>query len=91
MSGDRYAWKGMVYTQELVNYLKTAKQELQDLFAKGAFCGDNIDTTAMSHTEIIGRCKLIDAVIEAIDEGIPSREEMEDLKTDQPAKDYKDA
>ena len=31
MSGDRYAWKGMVYTQELVNYLKSAKKELQDL------------------------------------------------------------
>ena len=91
MSGDRYAWKGMVYTQELVNYLKTAKQELQDLFAKGAFCGDNIDTTAMSHTEIIGRCKLIDAVIELIDEGIPSSEKEEDLKIDQPAEDYKDA
>ena len=45
----------------------------------------------MSHIEIIGRCKLIDAVIEAIDEGIPSREEEEDLKIDQPAKDYKDA
>ena len=91
MSGDRYALKGMVYTQELVNYLKTAKQELQDLFSKGAFCGDNIDTTAMTHVEIIGRCKLIDAVVEAINEGIPSGEKEEDLKIDQPAKDYKDA
>mgnify|MGYP003645273345 CR=1 FL=1 len=91
MSGDRYAWKGMVYTQELVNYLKTAKQELQDLFAKGAFCGETIDTTAMTHVEIIGRCKLIDAVLEAVDEGIPSGEEEEDLKIDNPAKDYKDA
>ena len=91
MSGDRYAWKGMVYTQELVNYLKTAKQELQDLFSKGAFCGDNLDTTAMTHVEIIGRCKLIDAVIESINEGIPSGEEEEDLKIDNPAKDYKDA
>ena len=91
MSGDRYAWKGMVYTQELVNYLNAAKQELQDLFSKGAFCGDNIDTTAMTHVEIIGRCKLIDAVVEAINEGIPSGEKEEDLKSDQPAKDYKDA
>ena len=91
MSGDRYAWKGMVYTQELVNYLKSAKQELQDLFSKGAFCGDNLDTTAMTHVEIIGRCKLIDAVLEAVDEGIPSGEEEEDLKIDNPAKDYKDA
>ena len=39
MSGDRYAWKGMVYTQELVNYLKAAKGELQDLFSKGSLCG----------------------------------------------------
>ena len=91
MSGDRYAWKGMVYTQELVNYLKSAKKELQDLFAKGAFCGETIDTTAMTHVEIIGRCKLIDAVLEAVDEGIPSGEEEEDLKIDNPAKDYKDA
>ena len=30
MSGDRYAWKNMVYTQELVNYLKSAKKELQE-------------------------------------------------------------
>ena len=91
MSGDRYAWKGMVYTQELVNYLKTAKKELQDLFGKGAFCGDSIDTTAMAHVEIIGRCKLIDAVIEAIDEGIPSGEQEEDLEVEEPSKDYKDA
>ena len=91
MSGDRYAWKGMVYTQELVNYLKTAKNELQDLFSKGALCGETVDATAMSHVEIIGRCKLIDAVIELIDEGIPSGEKEEDLKTAQPAKDYKDA
>ena len=55
MSGDRYAWKNMVYTQELVNYLKSAKKELQELFSKGAFCGENVDTTAMSHVEIIGR------------------------------------
>ena len=91
MSGDRYAWKGMVYTQELVNYLKAAKKELQDLFAKGALCGETMDATAMSHVEIIGRCKLIDAVIELIDEGIPSSEKEEDLKIDQPAEDYKDA
>ena len=92
MSGDRYAWKGMVYTQELVNYLKTAKNELQDLFSKGALCGETMDATAMSHVEIIGRCKLIDAVIELIDEGIPSNdEEDEDLKIDEPAEDYKDA
>jgi hypothetical protein len=91
MSGDRYAWKGMVYTQELVNYLKGAKKELQDLFAKGALCGETMDATAMSHVEIIGRCKLIDAVIELIDEGIPSGEKEEDLKIDQPAEDYKDA
>jgi len=92
MSGDRYAWKGMVYTQELVNYLKAAKQELQDLYAKGAFCGDTMDTTAMTHVEIIGRCKLIDAVLEAVNEGIPSiGQEEEDLKIDQPAEDYKDA
>ena len=92
MSGDGYAWKGMVYTQELVNYLKTAKNELQDLFAKGALCGETMDATAMSHVEIIGRCKLIDAVIELIEEGIPSNEEgEEDLKIDQPAEDYKDA
>ena len=92
MSGDRYAWKGMVYTQELVDYLKTAKKELQDLFSRGALCGETMDATAMSHIEIIGRCKLIDAVIELIDEGIPSSEEAEeDLKIDQPAEDYKDA
>ena len=91
MSGDRYAWKSMVYTQELINYLKLAKSELQDLFSKGALCGETVDATAMSHVEIIGRCKLIDAVIELIDEGIPSREEEEDLKIDQPAEDYKDA
>ena len=92
MSGDRYAWKGMVYTQELVDYLKTAKKELQDLFSRGALCGETMDATAMSHIEIIGRCKLIDAVIELIDEGIPSSEETEeDLKIDEPAEDYKDA
>ena len=89
MSGDRYAWKNMDYTQELVNYLKSAKKELQELFSKGAFCGENVDTTAMSHVEIIGRCKLIDAVIELVDEGVPSEEE-EDQK-EETAKDYKDA
>ena len=89
MSGDRYAWKNMVYTQELVNYLKSAKKELQELFSKGAFCGENVDTTAMSHVEIIGRCKLIDAVIELVDEGVPSEEE-EDQK-EETAKVYKDA
>jgi len=89
MSGDRYAWKNMVYTQELINYLKAAKNELQDLFSKGAFCGENIDATAMSHVEIIGRCKLIDAVIELIDEGIPSVEEEEN--SEETSKDYKDA
>jgi len=92
MSGDRYAWKGMVYTQELVNYLKAAKKELQDLFAKGALCGETMDTTAMSHIEIIGRCKLIDAVIELIDEGIPSNEEEGKVEGPQsPTEDYKDA
>ena len=55
MSGDRYAWKNMVYTQELVNYLKAAKTELQELFSKGALCGETVDATAMSHIEIIGR------------------------------------
>ena len=90
MSGDRYAWKGMVYTQELVNYLKTAKGELQDLFSKGGFCGETIDATAMSHVEIIGRCKLIDAVVELIEEGIPSETEIKEDVT-KPAKDYKDA
>ena len=91
MSGDRYAWKNMVYTQELVNYLKSAKKELQELFSKGAFCGENIDTTAMGHTEIIGRCKLIDAVIELIDEGIPLNEEADKDKEEGTTKDYKDA
>ena len=90
MSGDRYAWKGMVYTQELVNYLKAAKGELQDLFSKGGFCGETMDATAMSHVEIIGRCKLIDAVIELIEEGIPSETEIKEDVT-KPAKDYKDA
>ena len=94
MSGDRYAWKSMVYTQELVNYLKAAKKELQDLFAKGALCGETMDATAMSHVEIIGRCKLIDAVIELVDEGIPSNEVEEEGKVEEPpspSKDYKDA
>ena len=91
MSGDRYAWKNMVYTQELVNYLKSAKNELQELFSKGAFCGENIDATAMSHVEIIGRCKLIDAVIELIDEGIPLNEENEEGKKEETAENYKDA
>jgi len=90
MSGDRYAWKNMVYTQELVNYLKSAKNELQELFSKGAFCGENIDATAMSHVEIIGRCKLIDAVIELIEEGVPSNDEEED-KEEEATEDYKDA
>ena len=90
MSGYRYAWKGMVYTQELVNYLKAAKGELQDLFSKGGFCGETIDATAMSHVEIIGRCKLIDAVVELIEEGIPSETEIKEDVT-KPAKDYKDA
>ena len=89
MSGDRYAWKNMVYTQELVNYLKSAKNELQELFSKGAFCGENIDATAMSHVEIIGRCKLIDAVVELIEEGVPSVEEEEN--SEEASEDYKDA
>ena len=92
MSGDRYAWKNMVYTQELVNYLKTAKKELQNLFARGALCGETMDATAMSHVEIIGRCKLIDAVVELIDEGIPSNEENEEKKeVVETTEDYKDA
>ena len=91
MSGDRYAWKNMVYTQELINYLRSAKNELQELFSKGAFCGENIDATAMSHVEIIGRCKLIDAVIELIDEGIPLNEENEEGKKEETAENYKDA
>tara|TARA_R110002020_G_scaffold440986_1_gene651693 strand:+ start:1465 stop:1740 length:276 start_codon:yes stop_codon:yes gene_type:complete len=91
MSGDRYAWKGMVYTQELVNYLKTAKGELQDLFSRGALCGETMDTTAMTHVEIIGRCKLIDAVIDLINEGIPSDEQTEETQEDKSAKEYSDA
>ena len=89
MSGDRYAWKGMVYTQELVNYLKTAKKEMQDIFSRGALCGETIDATAMSHVEIIGRCKLIDAVVDLVNEGVPSVEEEE--KAEEPSEDYKDA
>ena len=92
MSGDRYAWKGMVYTQELVNYLKGAKTELQNLFSRGALCGETMDSTAMAHIEIIGRCKLIDAVIELIDEGIPSNEEEGKAEgPPSPTEDYKDA
>tara|TARA_R100001082_G_scaffold73012_2_gene41854 strand:- start:36 stop:311 length:276 start_codon:yes stop_codon:yes gene_type:complete len=91
MSGDRYAWKNMVYTQELVNYLKAAKNELQELFSKGALCGETMDTTAMTHVEIIGRCKLIDAVVELIDEGVPSTEEDDKDKKEETSKDYKDA
>ena len=90
MSGDRYAWKNMVYTQELINYLRSAKNELQELFSKGALCGETIDATAMSHVEIIGRCKLIDAVIELIEEGVPSNDEEED-KEEEATEDYKDA
>jgi len=91
MSGDRYAWKNMVYTRELVDYLKLAKKELQDLFSKGALCGETMDTTAMSHVEIIGRCKLIDAVIELVDEGVPSTEEETEEKPKETSEDYKDA
>ena len=92
MSGDRYAWKSMVYTQELINYLKLAKSELQDLFSKGALCGETMDATAMSHVEIIGRCKLIDAVIELVDEGVPSDEEEGKVEgPPNPTEDYKDA
>jgi len=91
MSGDRYAWKNMGYTQELVNYLKTAKKELQNLFARGALCGETMDATAMSHVEIIGRCKLIDAVVELIDEGVPSDEEDKKEEVVETTKDYKDA
>ena len=92
MSGDRYAWKNMVYTQELVNYLKTAKKELQNLFARGALCGETMDATAMSHVEIIGRCKLIDAVVELINEGLPVNEEgKEKEEVVETTEDYKDA
>ena len=93
MSADRYAWKNMVYTQELTNHLKAAKNELQDLFSKGALCGETMDATAMSHVEIIGRCKLIDAVVELIEEGIPSEEEVEGKVEvpPSPTEDYKDA
>ena len=91
MSGDRYAWKSMVYTQELVNYLKAAKSELQDLFSKGALCGETVDATAMSHVEIIGRCKLIDAVIELVDEGVPSNEEDDKDKEVGTTEEYSDA
>ena len=91
MSGDRYAWKKMVYTQELVNYLKGAKTELQNLFSRGALCGETIDATAMSHVEIIGRCKLIDAVIELINEGVPSNEEDNKDEEIEPAEEYSDA
>jgi len=91
MSGDRYAWKNMLYTQELVSYLKTAKKELQDLFSRGALCGETMDTTAMTHIEIIGRCKLIDAVIDLIEEGIPVIEGEEKDTKNSPTEDYKDA
>ena len=91
MSGDRYAWKNMLYTQELISYLKTAKKELQDLFSRGALCGETMDTTAMTHVEIIGRCKLIDAVIDLIEEGIPVIEGEEKDTENSPAEDYKDA
>ena len=91
MSGDRYAWKNMVYTKELVDYLKTAKKELQDLFSRGALCGETMDTTAMTHIEIIGRCKLIDAVIDLIEEGIPVIEGEEKDTKNSPTEDYKDA
>jgi hypothetical protein len=91
MSGDRYAWKNMVYTQELVNYLKAAKKELQELFSKGALCGETVDATAMTHVEIIGRCKLIDAVIELIDEGVPSEENEDNSKIEDTSKEYNDA
>ena len=91
MSGDRYAWKNMLYTQELVSYLKTAKKELQDLFSRGALCGETMDTTAMTHVEIIGRWKLIDAVIDLIEEGIPVIEGEEKDTENSPAEDYKDA
>ena len=91
MSGDRYAWKNMLYTQELVSYLKTAKKELQDLFSRGALCGETMDTTAMTHVEIIGRCKLIDAVIDLIEEGIPVIEGEEKDTKNSPTEDYKDA
>ena len=92
MSGDRYAWKNMVYTQELVNYLKAAKKELQELFSKGALCGETVDATAMTHVEIIGRCKLIDAVVELINEGLPVNEEgKEKEEVVETTEDYKDA
>ena len=91
MSGDRYAWKNMLYTQELISYLKTAKKELQDLFSRGALCGETMDTTAMTHVEIIGRCKLIDAVIDLIEEGIPVIEGEEKDTKNSPTEDYKDA
>ena len=91
MSGDRYAWKNMLYTQELVSYLKTAKKVLQDLFSRGALCGETMDTTAMTHIEIIGRCKLIDAVIDLIEEGIPVIEGEEKDTKNSPTEDYKDA
>ena len=91
MSGDRYAWKNMLYTQELISYLKTAKKELQDLFSRGALCGETMDTTAMTHIEIIGRCKLIDAVIDLIEEGIPVIEGEEKDTKNSPTEDYKDA
>tara|TARA_R100001594_G_scaffold147050_1_gene199470 strand:- start:344 stop:619 length:276 start_codon:yes stop_codon:yes gene_type:complete len=91
MSGDRYAWKNMVYTQELTNHLKAAKNELQDLFSKGALCGETVDATAMSHIEIIGRCKLIDAVIELIDEGVPSNEEDDKDEKVETTEEYSDA
>jgi hypothetical protein len=89
MSGDRYAWKNMVYTQELINYLKGAKIELQNLFSRGALCGETMDATAMSHVEVIGRCKLIDTVIELINEGVPSSDEKD--KEIEPAEEYSDA
>ena len=91
MSGDRYAWKNMVYTKELVDYLKTAKKELQDLFSRGALCGETVDATALSHVEIIGRCKLIDAVVELINEGLPVNEEgKEKEEVVETTEDYKD-
>ena len=65
---DRKQWAHNPVTEEFLQQLRDSKQEAMEAWAKEAFVGNDIATSAQQNATAIGGIRVLDQLIGAIEE-----------------------